>query len=290
MRTDDAGADCTGNPHDAYAVAIAPPNGWSGDVLTTDGLADDLAAAVDGPEIFAVYQPPVSLETGSIVAAEALCRWEHPGHGDIDPETMIEVAERSGVIHALGRRMLAEGLRAQAGWHRTGRQWAVAVNVSPLQFADDSFIRYIAEEHQRLGVPPGSLIVELTAGEAVEDPVVIDHLRSLGEIGIEVSLPGYGEEAIPSALLPRLPLTEVKIPGRLVRSAAGPTLAVLREAVTVAHDAGLRVVAEGVETLTHLDVAVELGCDRAQGFLIRQPDTEIALPGIGAAKAHADPL
>ncbi|MFB8145701.1 EAL domain-containing protein [Microbacterium sp. NPDC056003] len=251
-------------------------------MLTSEDLATDLAAAVAGPEIFAVYQPQVSLETGSIVAAEALCRWEHPRRGDVDPETMIAVAERSGVIHALGRRMLAEGLRAQAEWHEAGRPWAVAVNVSPLQLADDSFATHVAEECRRRGVPTGSLIVELTADGAVEDAVVLGQLRSLDEIGVEVSLPGYGEGSLPSELLPRLPLTEVKIPGRLVRSAEGPALAALREAVMVAHEAGLRVVAEGVETLTHLDLAVELGCDRAQGFLIRPPDSEIAFPGSGA--------
>ncbi|MBD8023669.1 EAL domain-containing protein [Microbacterium gallinarum] len=251
-------------------------------MLTSEDLAADLAAAVGGPEIYAVYQPQVSLETGSIVAAEALCRWEHPSYGDIDPETMIAVAERSGVIHALGRRMLAEGLRAQAEWHESSRPWAVAVNVSPLQFADDSFATHVAEEYRRRRAASGALIVELTSDEAVDDPVVLAQLRSLGEIGVEVSLSGYGEGSLPFQSVPRPPLTEVKIPGRLVRSADGPALASLREAVTIAHDAGLRVVAEGVETLTHLDVAVELGCDRVQGFLIRHPDSEIAFPGSGA--------
>jgi EAL domain-containing protein (putative c-di-GMP-specific phosphodiesterase class I) len=282
MRIDGANAESTRYPPAARAVAIASQNGWSRGVLTSEDLAADLAAAVDGPEIYAVYQPQVSLETGSIVAAEALCRWEHPSHGDIDPETMIAVAERSGVIHALGRRMLTEGLRAQTEWHESDRPWAVAVNVSPLQFADDSFATHVAEEYRRRRAATGALIVELTSDEAVDDPVVLAQLRSLGEIGVEVSLSGYGEGSLPFESVPRLPLTEVKIPGRLVRSADGPALASLREAVTIAHDAGLRVVAEGVETLTHLDVAVELGCDRVQGFLIRHPDSEIAFPGSGA--------
>jgi len=245
---------------------------------TTEDLADDLASAVRGADVFAVYQPQVSLETGSIVAAEALCRWRHPRLGDIDPVTMIDVAERSGVIHALGRRMLDECLDTLAGWHETGRDWAVAVNISPVQFEDESFAHHVAAEFTRRAFPPGSLVLELTQDlHSAEERVVLPQLRMLHGIGVEISLAGYGA----GSSLDRLgavPLTEVKLPGDVVRAAEGPALAVLGEAVETAHEQGLRVVAEGIETLTHLDIAVQLGCDRAQGFLIREPHSEIVFP------------
>jgi EAL domain-containing protein (putative c-di-GMP-specific phosphodiesterase class I) len=247
-------------------------------VPTTDDLADELATAVDGPDIFAVYQPQVSLESGSIVAAEALCRWRHRRLGDVDPATMIDVAERSGVIHALGRRMLDECLDALTGWRETGRAWAVAVNVSPLQFEDESFASHVATEFERRGFPPGSLVLELTQDVEPVAERVLPQLHMLREIGVEISLAGYGADSSSLDGLRSVPLTEVKLPGEVVRAAAGPALAVLRDRVEIAQAHGLRVVAEGIETLTHLDIAVQLGCDRAQGFLIRHPDSEIVFP------------
>lgn len=100
----------------------------------------------------------------------------------------------------------------------------------------------------------------------------------LREIGVEISLAGYGASSSSLDRLRSVPLTEVKLPGDLVRAAAGPALAVLRDRVEIAHAHGLRVVAEGIETLTHLVIAVQLGGDRAQGFLIRHPDSEIVFP------------
>jgi EAL domain-containing protein (putative c-di-GMP-specific phosphodiesterase class I) len=246
---------------------------------TAEDLADDLAIAVGSSEIFAVFQPQVSLESGSIVAAEALCRWSHPQLGDIDPVTMIGVAERSGVIHALGRRMLDECLNMLAEWRRTGRDWAVAVNVSPRQFDDDSFVRHIAAESARRTLAPGSLVLELTQDLLpVDELAVLPQLRALREIGVEISLGGYGEGSPSLERLRHLPLSEVKLPGHLVRSAEPQALDALRAEVEVAHAQGLRVVAEGIETLTHLDIAKRLGCDRAQGFLIREPDADITFP------------
>ncbi|MBW9119633.1 EAL domain-containing protein [Microbacterium trichothecenolyticum] len=245
----------------------------------TGDLADDLAAAVRGPEIFAVYQPQVSLESGSIVAAEALCRWSHPLLGDIDPVTMIRVAERSGEIHPLGRRMLQECLDTLAGWRETGRDWAVAVNVSPVQFADASFARHVTAEFTRRQLARGSLVFELPSDrQPVADRALVSQLQMLHDIGVEVSLGGFGTGDSSRDLFPGLPLTEVKLPGHLVRSADADSRAALRDEVEAAHAYGLRVVAEGIETLTHLDIAVALGCDRAQGFLIRQPDSEIVIP------------
>ena len=258
---------------------MAPQNRSTCRVRSTEDLADDLASAVRTTEIFAVYQPQVSLETGSVVAAEALCRWRHPHLGEIDPQRMIDVAERTGVIHALGRRMLDDGLDTLEEWRKSGRDWAVAVNVSPLQFDDDSFARHVATEVARRALRPGSLILELTSDpQPSADSALLPRLQMLRDRGVEISLAGYGTASLPPDRLRQLPLDEVKIPGSLVRATQAEAQASLREEVATAHRHGLRVVAEGIETLTHLDVAVRLGCDHAQGFLIREPDSEIAFP------------
>jgi len=247
--------------------------------MHTEDLADDLAAAVRSPDIFAVYQPQVSLESGSIVAAEALCRWRHPRLGEVDPRTAIDVAERSGVIHELGRRMLDECLDTLMGWRAMGRGWAVTVNVSPVQFEDASFAGQVATQVERRATEPGSLILELARGiPSNSEAAVSAQLNMLRGLGVEISLGDYGEGTIAPEQLARLSLSEVKIPGHLVRAAEPGARAALRREVDTAHAHGLRVVAEGIETLTHLDIAVELGCDRAQGFLIREPDAEIVFP------------
>lgn len=254
---------------------------------TTEDLADDLASAVGGSQISAVFQPQVSLESGSVVAAEALCRWSHPRLGDVDPVTMIAVAERSGVIHALGRRMLDEGLRRLAEWRGNGRDWAVAVNVSPLQFEDASFVRDVVAEVTRRGLAPGSLVLELAPHpEPADHDALLPQLRTLGECGVEISLAGYGTGSPPLGRLPQMPLAEVKLSGELVRAADTEGLASLGREVDTAHAHGLRVVAEGIETLTHLHVARQLGCDRAQGFLIREPHSDIAFPSGAPAAAE----
>jgi len=245
----------------------------------TDDLADDLAAAIHGPEVFAVYQPQVSLESGSIVAAEALCRWRHPRRGEIDPVTMIEVAERTGLIHALGRRMLEECLDTLDGWREMGRSWAVTLNVSPVQFDDESFAGHVAAEFARRDCAPGSLVLELSHDSVtIDEQAALPQLRMLHDRGVELSLGGYGTGAPTPERLRRLPLTEVKIPGHLVRAVEPGVRSSLHDEVERAHADGLRVVGEGIETLTHLDSAVRLGCDRAQGFLIREPDAEIVFP------------
>lgn len=245
----------------------------------TEDLADDLAAAVRTPEIFAVYQPQVSLESGSIVAAEALCRWRHPRFGDIDPVTMIEIAERTGAIHALGRRMLDDCLDTLREWRSMGRAWAVTVNVSPVQFEDHSFAGHVADEFARRGFGAGSLVLELSHDSpSIEESAALPQLRLLRDRGVEISLGDYGMETVAPERLRSLPLTEVKIPGHLVRSVESGTRSSLHDEVERAHADGLRVVAEGIETLTHLDIAVQLGCDRAQGFLIREPDAQIVFP------------
>ena len=268
----------------APRLATAAGNRSTVRVLPIDELANDLAVAIDGPEIFAVYQPQVSLESGSIVAGESLCRWSHPVHGDVDPGTMIAIAERTGAIHALGRRMLDECFAAQSEWRETGRDWAVALNVSAVQFEDDGFARHVAAEVARHATTPGSLVLELTRPlDSIDEPTLLRSLDVLHDSGVELSLTRYGDESSSPDLLRRLPLSEVKLPGPSVRAAEGAALAALREKVEAAHAEGLRVVAEGIETLTHLDIAVKLGCDRAQGFLIRHPDTEIALPGLSSA-------
>lgn len=244
----------------------------------TEDLATDLATALRDAEIEAAYQPQISLRTGDVEAVEALCRWRHPTMGEVDPATMIDLAEKTGVIHDLGRFMLDDCLDLLESWRANGREWELAVNVSPLQLVDEAFARCVFDEFRRRELAPASLTLEITENLPLLDaPAVLPRLRVLREIGVGISLDEFGAGYASLERLENLPLTEVKIAGPLVRSTDPDRLGALRESIEVAHERGLRVVAEGIETQQHLETAAELGCDRAQGFLISRPHPRAAV-------------
>lgn len=239
---------------------------------TTDDLAADLAAAVRDAEIFAVYQPQISIESGATVAAEALCRWRHPQLGLVAPDTFIRVAEQTGIIHDLGLFMLEECFATAESWRSGGRERQLSVNVSPLQLTDEAFTRHIADEFAERAFAPGTITLEITEGLPVTHATeVIPRLVELRELGVGVSLDDYGTGHALVGQIENLPLTEVKVAGSLIRGVDRETIGPLRDTVELAHDKGLRVVAEGIERLSHLETAVDLGCERAQGYLIGPP-------------------
>ncbi len=244
----------------------------TGGVSTPDDLAADLAAAASGGELFAVYQPQISLETGLTVAAETLCRWRHPRLGLIAPDSFIQLAEHTGAIHDLGRYILDEALSAADEWHAAGSDLDVSVNVSPVQLESTAFTEHLTAEFSRRSLAPRRLTIEITESLPLVDAGTVMHrLRELRAIGVGISLDDFGTGHASLEQLTRLPLTEVKLDGELIRGARSGSLEQLVEVVEIAHDRGLCVVAEGIETLTHLETAVEIGADRAQGYLTGQP-------------------
>ncbi|MET0812818.1 MAG: EAL domain-containing protein [Microbacterium sp.] len=239
---------------------------------TTQELAADLAAAVGSGELFAVFQPQVSIATGATVGVEALCRWRHPRWGLIPPSDFIPLAEDSGAIDDLGMFMLGESMVAADEWRAAGIVREVSVNVSPRQLASDAFFERVAEEFTRRSLEAGALTIEITESLPVDAGSVLPRLRELRALGVGVSLDDYGTGHASIEQLESLPLTEVKLDGELIRDAsARRALEPLSEIVELAHERGIRVVAEGIETLAHLESAVALDCDRAQGYLIGEP-------------------
>lgn len=246
-----------------------------------DDLAEDLDAAVRRREIFVVFQPQIDLETGVTVGVEALCRWTHPVLGAIVPDAFIPVAERAGIIGALGSFVLQESLVADRAWRKNGRRVEIAINVSPIQLADDVFCRELSAEVEARSLPPATLTIEITESlPLIDRDAVAARLRQLRTIGVGVSLDDFGSGHASQENLESLPLTEVKLDGALIREPATYPDDELRGILQLAHDRRLRVVAEGVETLGDLDRAVALGCDRAQGFLIGPPLPRVEIDAI----------
>jgi len=237
-----------------------------------DDLAADLSGAVGRHEIFALFQPQMALDTGGLVAVEGLCRWLHPDLGLIPPDLFIPLAERTGVIHELGSFMVDECLGAADFWHEGGQSVEVSVNVSPVQLADASFAKRLADRLRDRSLPQNALTVEITESLPVTDlTIIVPRLVELRSLGLGVALDDFGTGHASIDQLDRLPVTELKLDRSLIQGDQAGAPEVLAGIMALAHARGLRVVAEGVETAAQLTLARSLGCDRAQGFLLGMP-------------------
>lgn len=236
-------------------------------------LTGDLGSALPHRELVAVYQPQVDLHTDRIVAAEALCRWRHPTLGVVWPVEFIPIAEEIGIIHEIGRFMLEVGGRAAAAWSDLGVE--VSVNVSPLQLETDEAFALLVSGLDSLPDFEGALTLEVTESQPILDlPPVVARLQTLQQRGLGISIDDFGAGHSSLAQLTSLPATEVKIDQSLVQDVSPATSSTIATVVQLAHAAGTRVVAEGVETEAQLHRIMLLGCDRAQGFLIGRPTSE----------------
>jgi EAL domain-containing protein (putative c-di-GMP-specific phosphodiesterase class I) len=237
-------------------------------------LVSDLQGAVTRGEIMALFQPQIDVQTRQIVAVEALARWNHPEAGMVPPDVFIPLAEENDLINEIGDFMIDEGCRLAAEFTALGRSIDVAVNVSAAQLLDLEFLDRVQANLRRHALSAGNIIVEVTESLPIIDvPEVSERLRELRKLGLGISVDDFGTGHSSIERLLVLPATELKIDQSLIRGLNTAPDA-LRDAVKTAHDYGLRVVAEGVETEEHFERCIELGCDRAQGYLFSRPTTE----------------
>lgn len=231
----------------------------------------ELEGAVGRAEMVAYFQPQVDLASGRVAGAEALCRWRNPTRGLVPPAEFIPAAEKNGLIHEIGAFMLEEGCRQAARWRSVGRDIDVSVNVSALQLAKPDIFNRLHELLQEHTLPDGALTIEITESQLIADMGgVAARLRVLKALGLGISLDDFGTGRSSLTQLQDLPITELKIDRSLVQddTSAGALVAV---AVALLQERGVRVVAEGVETVAQLERVRELHCDRAQGFLFGRP-------------------
>jgi diguanylate cyclase (GGDEF)-like protein len=243
-------------------------------------LARDLRLAVDRNQLMLYYQPKVDAQSLQITAAEALLRWQHPTRGIVSPTVFIPIAERHGLIGAIGNWVLDEATRQAAQWRERGLRMRVAINVSGYQMRQDDFterLRHALEMHRLV---PGRFTCEITETVAMEDTLVTQRaFERLGRLGVHVSIDDFGTGHSSLAVLRRLPAAELKIDRAFVTDLgrSADALAVARAIVQLAHSLDLRVVAEGVETEDQRDHLLALGCDELQGFLFARPMSAAAL-------------
>ncbi len=243
-------------------------------------LLRDLRRAVDERQLELHYQPKIDAKSGQVTAAEALLRWSHPTRGQIGPGVFIPLAERYGLIGALGNWVIDDACRQARLWRKAGLKMRVAINLSAAQMRQDDLIDRILEALARNGIDPSRLTCEITETVAMEDTQTTQRTFDLlGEAGIHLSIDDFGTGYSSLAYLRSLPAAELKIDRAFVKDlgASDDARAIVDAVVQMAHAIGLRVVAEGVETLQQRDALMELGCDELQGFLFAKPMSARAL-------------
>jgi diguanylate cyclase (GGDEF)-like protein len=239
-------------------------------------LALDLRHALANGEIRVFYQPIVELATGAIHKAEALARWQHPTRGWVSPAVFIPIAESTGLIHDLGDHIFREAVEQVTRWRgHYSTRFQISVNRSPAQFRVGGGDRIFWPRHLgERGLPGDSIVLEITEGLLLDDTHgVLEHLESLREAGIGVSLDDFGTGYSALAYLHKYPIDFVKIDQSFVRalSPGSKNHALCKAIVHMAHELGMKVVAEGVETEEQRDLLLAAGCDYAQGYLFSRP-------------------
>jgi diguanylate cyclase (GGDEF)-like protein/PAS domain S-box-containing protein len=252
------------------AVFVADPEDQTARRLT---LLSQLRDCIPRNELVLHYQPKIDLITRRTTGVEALVRWQHPTDGLLMPAQFMPEAERSELITPLTRWVLNAALRQQRAWRDAGLDLTMAVNISPRSLTPGSDLPdTVAHLTQEWGITPGSLVLELTES-AIIDPDVPEVLNRLHAMGERLSIDDFGTGHSSLVYLQRLPVDEIKVDRSFVmKLATTPSDAVIvRSTIDLAHNLGLKVVAEGIEDEVALDTLIEYGCDLGQGYYFSRP-------------------
>ena len=239
-------------------------------------LDADLRTALEAGQLSVVYQPIVNMLSGRVCKAEALLRWHHPELGAISPAQFIPVAETSGQILALGDWVFTQAAHQVRHWRSVlDAEFQVSVNKSPVQCHRSPALssRWV-DELAQMGLPCSSLCIEITEGLLLDThPDVTRHLGELRAAGMTVSLDDFGTGYSSLTYLQKLDIDCLKIDQSFVRnlSPGSTDLTLCKAIIAMAHELGMQVVAEGVETEQQHQLLMEAGCDHGQGYWYGRP-------------------
>jgi PAS domain S-box-containing protein/diguanylate cyclase (GGDEF)-like protein len=232
-------------------------------------------------EFSVVFQPQFKVSTGKLIRFEALCRWNSADLGSVAPDRFIPVAEQTGLISEIGKRVIQAALAQGKRWTDAGRRIGLAVNISPLQFMRPDFVQSIKEVLERSQFPPALLELEITEGIFIRDlNLAVARIRELQRLGLTVALDDFGTGYSSLSYLQRMPIDAVKLDRSFISDLTSDpaTVSMMRSVLAMADALNLRVVCEGVETEHQFDILRSLGCEEAQGYLLGRPESpELAL-------------
>ncbi|MFP5220010.1 MAG: putative bifunctional diguanylate cyclase/phosphodiesterase, partial [Actinomycetes bacterium] len=255
-------------------------------------LVAELRAALELDQIIVHFQPQVDLESGLLVGAEALCRWEHPTRGVLAPGEFVSVAEHSGLVRPFTLRVLDQAVAQCVLWQDAGRPVSVAVNLSARSLLDRQLPRDVATVLARHGLPPDRLVLEITETTATSELDVVEEvLGALRDMGVELSVDDFGTGYSSLAFLQRTAVHELKVDRTFVNGMmqSENDLALVRATVQLARSLGARSVAEGVEDGAQAAALREMGCDVAQGYWLSKPIPASGMRSLLGLRVIAEP-
>ena len=251
-------------------------------------METDMRRAMANGEFYLVYQPQIDMQTGRPRGVEALLRWRDPERGLVPPSEFIPVAEESGMIQALGERVLREACRQVVLWHRQNMLLRLSVNLSVNQLEQDNWVEIVEDACASAGLSPHFLDLEIT------ESVIITHaeraiatLTRLKAMGVSITVDDFGTGYSSLSYLARLPIQGVKVDQRFVGGLEvnRNDEAITQAIIALSHSLGLRCTAEGVETNAQYNFLRTHGCEEAQGYLITEPLAESDFRGWWEAHA-----
>ncbi|MGN6268908.1 MAG: EAL domain-containing protein [Sphingomonas sp.] len=256
---------------------------------TRKQLEDDLRHALASDQFYVAYQPVVSASDERIVGYEALLRWDHPTRGSVSPADFIPVAEECGLVEAIGEWVLRTACIEAARWPENVR---VAVNVSPIQFANPALPTVITSALAKSGIAPRRLELEITESVFVNDDAQSEAMfKALKGLGVRLALDDFGTGYSSLGYLKKAPFDKIKIDQSFVRGAIQPgnrNAAIIKAIVTLADTLGMETTAEGVEVQDEIALIRELGCSHIQGYVYgKAARSEEIIKQLHAAGGHA---
>lgn len=259
------------NSHNGYAMYSPAFDEHSPRRLT---LMGELQQALERNHLELYYQPKADLAAHTIVGAEALVRWRHPKHGFIPPDEFIGLAERTRMIKPLTQWVMERAFRDAAAWRAEGRELVISVNLSTKDLHDPELPDRIVGTMAKTGVQPEWFIFEITESSIIIDPDrVLNVLERIHSLGFGLSIDDFGTGYSSLAYLKKLPVSELKIDKSFVKDMLDSDngAVIVRATVDLAHNLGLKVTAEGVETAEMMEALRAYRCDIAQGYFLSRP-------------------
>lgn len=251
-----------------FVEAADEESGWHLSLLS------ELSEAMAAGEVWNSYQPKLDLASGEICGVETLVRWTHRDRGPVGPDRFIPVVEAHGRAEELTAHVLRQALVDAERWYALGHRLSVAVNISATLLEERSFIAWLADQLRASPLDPGTITLEVTEAAAVKDvDQAVAALQEWRALGVVISIDDYGTGQSSLGYLQRLPAGELKIDKSFIQNLVENQRDVImvRSTVALAHQLGMKVVAEGVEDEATLALLKAAECDVAQGWLIGRP-------------------
>lgn len=239
-------------------------------------LINELKEAISNNKMQLLYQPLIDTQSQKIIGAEALIRWPHAEYGTILPSEFIEIAEQTGIIQALSLWVFKQALFQLKQWHKTQPDFLMSVNISAQNIRDSKFIEAIELMINKDLYLAKNMVLEVTESQMMEDTqYTLENLWKLNELGFNIAIDDFGTGYSNLSYLKKLPANELKIDKAFILNLESDkqNQILVQTAIQMAHNLGLKVVAEGVESKHTRELLARMNCDMCQGFHFSRPLT-----------------